>query len=338
MNGRLGHRPALDGLRGIAILLVIGIHAYSWPKDGLLGVDLFFLLSGFLITALLVEERSRNGRVSLAGFYARRARRLMPALLAFLLVFTTVAAVDRDGRAAVSSLLGLGFATNVALAWNLVPISQGTEHLWSLATEDQFYFLWPVLLFVALRGRRAYGAVLLLVVLAAMAFEAERATGANGEFGPDVRPIGLVIGCLVALAWTGRARSWLRLVAIALFPICTLLALRLILAPDGRGTITVFDLAAAFVLVGALEIRWFARLLSCRPLVWLGAISYSLYLWHLPILLWTGAEGRPVPATFAVVASVAVAALSYRLIEQPFRRRRSARIAPSFPAAAAELS
>jgi peptidoglycan/LPS O-acetylase OafA/YrhL len=113
---RLGYRPALDGLRGIAIALVIGIHAFGWPADGQLGVDLFFVLSGFLITTLLLEERAAHGRVSFRGFYERRARRLLPALAAMLAVF--LIASEFASSADMSALLGLGFTMNIAAAWN----------------------------------------------------------------------------------------------------------------------------------------------------------------------------------------------------------------------------
>src|SRR5258707_14914511 len=152
MSARLGYVPALDGLRGVAILLVLGRHAFTTPVGGGYGVDLFFVLSGFLITALLLEERDKTGQVSLNGFYRRRARRLFPALAVMLTAFIAIEIVkDRAAEGFRTTLWGAFYTTNIAQAWfpHLIgrpPVSV----LWSLAQEEQFYLLVPLALLLLL--------------------------------------------------------------------------------------------------------------------------------------------------------------------------------------------
>lgn len=158
----LGYRAALDGLRCVAILPVVGLHAFGWPRQGSLGVDVFFVLSGFLITSLLLAEREATGSVSLRRFYARRALRLLPALFAMLICFliATLISLSVQGNLDMAHLrrplLGvaaaLTYTANFAGAAGFHPAGLG--HLWSLAEEEQFYLLWPPLLFVLLRARK----------------------------------------------------------------------------------------------------------------------------------------------------------------------------------------
>src|SRR5436190_10898544 len=141
---RLGRRPALDGLRGIAIALVVGFHAFNWPRAGTLGVDLFFVLSGFLITTLLLEERNRTGKIDIAAFYTRRARRLLPALLVMLLPFLFLGLVSAAAGSFRRPLfVGLGaaatYTSNIVVMHDQSAVPAGLVHLWSLAAEEQFY-------------------------------------------------------------------------------------------------------------------------------------------------------------------------------------------------------
>ncbi|HET9720708.1 MAG TPA: acyltransferase, partial [Solirubrobacteraceae bacterium] len=156
---RLGRRPVLDGLRGVAVLLVIAEHT-GLLHNGFLGVDVFFVLSGFLITTLLLEEFQRAGRISLRGFYARRARRLVPALLVAVAAFLVIsAAADQSGFGddVLAAAAGVTYITNILMA--LTPTwLPAVGHLWSLGAEEQFYLLWPVVLIAAIRrsvSRRA---------------------------------------------------------------------------------------------------------------------------------------------------------------------------------------
>src|SRR4051812_42278396 len=145
---KLGHVPALDGLRGIAIAIVVGYHAFGFPLGGWLGVDLFFVLSGFLITTLLLEEHDRTGRVSLRAFYVRRARRLLPALGAVLALIAVVGPLYYSPGLLASIVASGLYAANIVRGFGQSDFLNATPaaHLWSLAQEEQFYVLWPIAL------------------------------------------------------------------------------------------------------------------------------------------------------------------------------------------------
>jgi peptidoglycan/LPS O-acetylase OafA/YrhL len=328
--------PALDGLRGLAILVVVTGHFTGRPPGGGgAGVGLFFVLSGFLITTLLIEERQMSGQIGLKAFYARRARRLFPALAVLLCVYLVVLGIrGRNGLETVA--LGGLYAGNFVQAF--VPgnpvMRSALGHLWSLAQEEQFYLVWPLLLifarrrlvpwlgfaFIALAGYRA-----LLV--------AHGASVIRLWFGPDTHSDWLVVGALLAAL---RIQGWLRvrepvpIIGFALFNVAVLTSYAQVrwqvLGPG-------YALGCAFLVAAAVTETQMASLLACRPLVALGRISYSLYLWHIPIFFAFGQ--RNVPAS--LVASLAAAWLSYRFVEQPFKRRRSARLpVVELPSAAAE--
>jgi peptidoglycan/LPS O-acetylase OafA/YrhL len=339
---RLGYRPALDGVRGLAITAVVAFHAFGWPTGGYLGVDLFFVLSGFLITTLLLEERRERGSASLLAFYKRRALRLLPALVVMLVAVLAVALIraavtgDADGlgRTFFVGAAGLGYATNFLLASsdNRLPV---LGHLWSLATEEQFYVLWPPLLLVVLRGRRGLslgvlGAALAVILYRQVELVRLGAPGHRLDFAPDTRGSSILIGCFVAVAAQGGVP--LRAVRLRSWPL--LLVGLLLLLDQGRrlfeGPLLLFGVAAGLVILRALEPSTLEhRLLTRRPLVELGRLSYSLYLWHVPVLVWLGVIGHGLPGQnglgrqlVGVALSLLAAVLSYRLVEQPFLRRK----------------
>lgn len=321
---RLGQVPALDGLRGVAILLVVAVHATGWPPGGHLGVDLFFVLSGFLITSLLLEERARTGRISLAGFYARRARRLLPALGLLLATFLVIDGLKGHDGLRTVGLAGLYFG-NVVQAFSVPnPLEHsGLEHLWTLAEEEQFYLLWPLLLPFVVRSRRAVrilaGVIALMVVWRfLLAFH-----GANhGRLynGPDTHADGLVAGAAVAFLYRERAElkvsGSIATVGIAVFGI----------ALFGRTATPLWDvfglpfaeIACVIVLVAALTIPEWGAVLSWRPLRWFGWISYSLYLWHYMLIWAFDWHLKPL----AAVLAIGIAYASTRWVEDPIRRRR----------------
>src|SRR4051794_30070266 len=175
---RLGYLPALDGVRGIAIALVVSFHAFGWPRSGTLGVDLFFVLSGFLITTLLLEEHRRSGRIRIRAFYARRAWRLLPALIALLVPFLLLAGAALLFRGAVPSslLLGIGaaltYTSNLVVASDISAVPAALVHLWSLAAEGQFYVVWPLMVLVVLRrgGFRLLGRTLVVLLAIAVVY------------------------------------------------------------------------------------------------------------------------------------------------------------------------
>jgi peptidoglycan/LPS O-acetylase OafA/YrhL len=322
---RLGYVPALDGLRGVAILAVIGLHYFNQPSGGMYGVDLFFVLSGFLITTLLLEEHDRTAGIALAAFYRRRAHRLLPGLLTVLAAYSALAMASPLAleRIAAGGLYGANFVMASGSKF-----LDGTPFVpfWSLAQEEQFYLLWPILLVLLLRRRAresriawALAGILIALVVYRAGLALGGASGTRLYYAPDTHADGLVIGCLLALLRRGGFRvsgplGWLGLTA--------LLVAFTVVSPTGS---FVFELApvsvaAALVTGAALEPGLLSRWLSFRPLVWLGVISYSLYLWHfffLSLFHWRAVDALPV--TFVV------ATLCYYKVERPLRKGFGAR-------------
>jgi peptidoglycan/LPS O-acetylase OafA/YrhL len=340
----LGYRPALDGVRAIAIALVVlhhtsaflvPSHAGSFFPGGFLGVDLFFVLSGFLITTLLLERRGRERR-PIATFYLRRALRLIPALVALLLANLLYALVNGGvGDALRSIAVVLAYATNWAELAG-VSISRYVTHLWSLSIEEQFYLIWPLLLYAALRRwpsqRRlvwlALGIALLAAVWRAALFQ-------SGDpwlriyIRTDARADALAIGAALALApwqqvavrFRPRARELAGVSALAVV-IAAAAALQPSAAVLYDGGFTVIALAAAVLIACVLEPdTQLYRVLASRPFVVLGRLSYSLYLWHFGIFqvvaertpAWSGAPRVAVALTLTLIAASA----SYLLVERP---------------------
>src|SRR4029079_6877201 len=227
----LRHHASLDSLRALAVLAVIAYHYNaSWARGGFLGVDLFFVLSGFLITTLLILERRRSGRIATGHFWARRARRLLPALMIVLVLVTliTVYAIDPWKRAGIR---GDGIASLFYVAnWRFVVAKQGyfelfsapspLRHMWSLAIEEQFYLVWPLVTLAALRAGRGSLRLLAIVCaggvaasIAAMAIEYRAGDPSRAYYGTDGRAHTILLGALLAIvlvAWTpsAAARRW----------------------------------------------------------------------------------------------------------------------------------
>ena len=327
---------ALDGVRGIAIAAVVGLHAFNWPSNGARGVDVFFVLSGFLITTLLLDEHATNGRVAFGAFYVRRARRLLPALVITIAAYlaVSVATAHRVGHAVVASLVAGSYTTNLVASSGHASLAGALTHTWSLSAEEQFYLVWPVLLFLVFLGRRHAAIRLLAIVIAAVTVEQSilaksGATGWRLTSGPDTRSVGLAMGCLAALCVPELARfprSARRTASLAVALSALLAGLGLFvhrIEPYRLGGLTVFCGAVAVLIVRAAHgTSLTARVLSLAPLVWLGRISYSLYLYHLPIFLALGVLSGAAVTTkvFAIGLSLTAAALSFRYVEQPFLR------------------
>jgi peptidoglycan/LPS O-acetylase OafA/YrhL len=300
-------------------------------RAGWIGVDIFFVLSGFLITTLLLQEFARNRRVSLARFYARRVLRLYPALLVVLAAVTCYALLGAPlsirspllAEAAWSSV----YLTN--LAW---PQDVFLGHTWTLALEEQFYLVWPPVLLLLLHARaRARILLAQLFALCVLITVAETA----GRFGPagilDQRPDALLVGCAGAIARFFRHRLWPTspLVVVvagtsgALFLTCA--GTFLGSGVSGVGSILV-ALAALAVISLAIEqpTALPSRILGLRPLVWIGRISYGLYLWHLPIFRWVAARDLTWPDPWIVLLKVSAtflaATASWLLVERHLLR------------------
>jgi len=348
-HARTTHLPGVDGIRALAVSAVVIYHLNSdWLPGGYLGVDVFFVVSGYLITRLLVAERGDTVEIGLQNFWVRRARRILPPLFPMLLVTIVGSAlIDR------SVLHNLRTEVVGALTYtsNWVQISQhhsyfasfdqpsSLQHLWSLAVEEQFYLVWPLVVAAALwwRGRRHLA---MLAGLGALA----SATAMAALYQPGVDPshlyystlthsAGLLVGAVLAIAWpatnapstpraikTGAALSVLGVVGIGI-------GFWLLDERGGapyQGGILAVSLASALLIVGAGHGRTTIGRLLAHPLVrWLGARSYGLYLWHWPVLV-LGARlfgHRSLLVVIAeVVISLLLAAASYRWIERPVQR------------------
>lgn len=336
---QLGRRPALDGLRGLAVLLVICDHAHLPLRAAWIGVDVFFVLSGFLITSLLLEEHARTGRIRRRGFYARRARRILPALAVLTcavvaVALTTHQLADRWPLWAQAAATW-AFAAN-AVAWLAgAPLGAFTP-TWSLACEEQFYLVWPLVLAAVLRRggspRRLLAGVLGAAAALAGAGWALSASGpgltAQVFFCPLGRGAELLAGCALAVGW--RHRLLPRALESGPAAAAGLLALGLLAwrAPLGtQGTYLAAAVCAALVLLGLLEGRpkRLAAAFTVRPLRYTGTVSYGLYLYNDAVsrLLHHNLPGRgwPVIAPLLLAGSFACAALSYRCVEARFLRR-----------------
>jgi peptidoglycan/LPS O-acetylase OafA/YrhL len=314
---RLGYHASLDGLRAIAVALVMGFH-FHVPGfgGGFIGVDVFFVLSGFLITRLLLDEHAATGTISLRRFYARRALRLLPALA--LLLAVTAPLVARAWTVAAASYLANWFLALNKLG--TAPLS----HTWSLAIEEQFYIVWPVLLLGLLHVRLSRDAIARIAIALAAAsclaqivgcIDPDAGTWIRLYHGTDTRADALLIGCAAALLSRGEprlstiaARGLLAAAAGTIGYVAVTADLR-DLDLYRHGELTLVAVASA-VVVTQLVARPL-RVLEWRPLVALGTISYGVYLWHHPIAY------LHVPVVAKVVLAVAAAATSYTLVERP---------------------
>jgi peptidoglycan/LPS O-acetylase OafA/YrhL len=354
----MGYQPGLDGIRALAIIGVLLYHAdLEWFPGGFLGVDVFFVLSGFLITTLILEEYERSGTVNFRRFYIRRAQRLLPALFFMLLAFGAIVAIFyRDaarafGTDAVSALF---YVTN----WWYIVADQSyfefigrpalLKHLWSLAVEEQFYLVWPAIAFVLMRWgkRRLVRRVAVILAVASTAWMAILAVNngyplmadpSRAYFGTDAHAMGLLIGAALATLWRpGRLPTTIPQASVRLLTGLGIAAIVGIIAFYGyvgwytpwlyRGGFLVLALvvalAIALVTHPALPLgRWLGK----QPMRYLGQRSYGIYLWHWPIFMITRPNlDVPIDGTLLFVVRIgltlAVAEVSYRLIEMPIRR------------------
>lgn len=352
---RIAFEPALEGLRGFALLGMLCFHSeFAWAVGGFLPIATFFTLSGYLITALFLAERQRTGRIRLAAFWARRFRRLMPAALLTLgamSVFAVwVATPDQVERLRAEVLWALGYAVNwhfilsdVAYR-NLFAAPSPVQHFWSLAIEEQFYFLFPLIVVAGLRlgsGSRArLGAGLAaLAVASVVASVWLTATGSSIDriyYGTDTRAAELLLGAVCACVLHGRELSsrgvrraieWIGVAAmlamVALWASVELEAAWLYVGGFAAYTF----LSVAVIAAGVQPSGPVRALLAARSIRWMGRVSYGAYLFHWPIYLWltparTGLEGA---ALFAlrVVVTFGLAGISYEYLEAPIRKRRA---------------
>jgi len=351
-----GYAPGLDGIRALAVLAVVLYHAgVPWLPGGFLGVDIFFVVSGYLVTTLLQRERDRLGHISLTRFWVRRVRRLVPALVVMLVAVCALALAFRQDLNAglrAQAFGAMGFVSN----WEQIAngnsyVEQATPalltHLWSLAVEEQFYLVWPIALAVLLqftRGRRQRvligGAVALTSAVLMVLLFVPGTDPTRVYVGTDTHGFSLILGACLGLARLpslidpaprtsgGRLRGpWAAAGPISLGVLVLLMTTLGDTATfTYRGGLVLTALAATvLVAVTARGGGALAPFLGCRPMRWLGRRSYSLYLWHWPMLVIAARINRGevpgwVAATVAVVISVLCAEVSWRLVEDPVRR------------------
>ena len=347
-GGRLRYQPGLDGLRGLALIAMLAFHD-SRLQGGFLGLSTFFTLSGFLITGLLLSEQGAAGRVSLRRFFARRARRLLPAALAGIAVAALVTAALHDGQTSLNfrfdALSSLGeianwrFIVSGRSYANLLATPSPLLHYWSLAVEEQFYLVLAPLIVALLalaRGRRTVLAGALAVLATASFADGwllVRHSVDRAYYGTDTRALEFLIGALVAVAMsrrrfvprTSRVVAALGVVAIAGLAWGTVIA-RVTDQGLFRGGLLAYAFGSAIVVLAACEpgpVRWFC---SLDPLRRLGQISYGVYIYHWPLFIWLNHARTglgPLALTGArMSATLALAIVSYVFIEQPIRRGR----------------
>jgi peptidoglycan/LPS O-acetylase OafA/YrhL len=357
----LGYLPGLDGLRAVSVLAVIAFHYYfigghtqGFAPGGFLGVEVFFVVSGYLITSLLLAERRETGGVSLKRFWIRRARRLLPALfvmLAVVVLYSLLFLPDAIDKLKADTLAALTYTSN----WWLVISHQSyaseagrpalLKHLWSLAIEEQFYLVWPPLLLLGLRriGRKRTLLTTVAVAFASSVWMAIVATGSINAayYSTTTRLSGLMLGSAMAFFFApyqirGRPGRGVRAALDAAgalgmlgllwcfghytFPITTHGDLSVF-----RGGFLLVDFATLFVIASVVHPRSdTGAILGCRPLRWIGVRSYGIYLWHYPIFCITRPDldvplhGWPL-ALLRLVLSFGAADLSYRYVETPIR-------------------
>jgi peptidoglycan/LPS O-acetylase OafA/YrhL len=341
---------SLDGVRGLAVLLVVGHHAYGSvvPQGGSLGVGLFFVLSGYLITRLLLIEHSRGGRIALGAFYARRFLRLYPALLIVLIMAPLLLWAANDERLAgyplTLAVVGL-YLTDFfqAMGFDFTYLS----HTWSLAVEEQFYIVWPFaligILWVAHHSQKLRALVPLVAAIAALsiAWRVFLLVSAGGDgadrvyFAPDSNSYLLLTGCLTGtLDWRRGERPYGRwvgvsgIISVIVLMVIAVAPLDLLGFDNNRALANLTSMS--LLVMGPFAVLYAAhgnsRLLSFRPLVWIGTISYGLYLWHALLLRveWVDGGLSGIWRIAAVLLAVVAAALSYRYVEKPilrFKRR-----------------
>ena len=339
---RLGYRPALDGVRGIAILAVLAVHTnhvFGWSllKGGSIGVDIFFVLSGFLITSILLEEWNATSNINLKHFYARRFLRLVPALVGLTIVLLLLSGLlfNAPEAAQTRSTIPIALLYLTDFFASLAPQTSlgALRHTWSLAIEEHFYLLWPPVLLFLLKSGLSRRGLLLLTTSLAVALCLHRAlifdvgiSPARTYYAFDTRADALLIGCAagIAVSW-GFVKSFNRLNALGItLIILTMIATDFASPIMHEGGFTILAATTALLLINLVsgQAGSFKRLMETKPLVWVGKISYGLYLWHYPMFKWVKYANAPWPVklTLALFATFAVASVSFYLIERPLLR------------------
>ncbi|MEY4584370.1 MAG: hypothetical protein RJB10_867 [Pseudomonadota bacterium] len=341
------YRPDIDGLRAIAVLSVVIFHAFpNALKAGFIGVDIFFVISGYLISSIIFENMDR-GSFSFAEFYGRRIKRIFPALILVLLsclIFGWFGLLgDEYKQLGKHMAAGAGFVSNFFLWQEVGYFNNAAEtkpllHLWSLAIEEQFYIVWPLIVWLTWKRKWLFLSIFISLGVASFAYNVYlvRIDPTATFYSPATRVWELLVGVLLAYFSTqskqnaSKAEIWqptqaVRQIASTLGML--LLAAGLYKIDKGRhfpGTWALFPVLGSFLLIFAGPMAWFNRfVLSNRLLVWIGLISFPLYLWHWPILSFIRIIESEAPAPFfrniALILSILLAWMTYYFVEKPIR-------------------
>jgi peptidoglycan/LPS O-acetylase OafA/YrhL len=353
VNQSVSARPHLPGLDGLRALAVIGVLAFHDDRltGGFLGVDLFFAVSGFLITTLLIDELQRTNTIDLIGFWGRRLRRLLPAVMVLLVVVVIFFRLFADTGQWIIARNDAPWAQFYVANWHQISSGAGYwdafaapsafEHLWSLAIEEQFYLVWPVLVIVAWRIGRARGLAALTSIGIVASFVAMLAIYSGGDptrvyMGTDTRSFSLLCGAFVALPpvrqfiTTGIQKF--RTIASGLTVVLVFVLGLMWFTVDGqsewlfRGGLFAHSIASALlaILVASSSSK-FSLVFSWQPLAYIGRLSYALYLWHWPVFIFCTSERLDVSGlaltAIRLAITFALSIASYFLIEQPIRHK-----------------
>ncbi|WP_371915741.1 acyltransferase family protein [Paenibacillus odorifer] len=346
--------PGIDGLRALSVLAVIAYHLnLNWAEGGLLGVGIFFVISGYLITDQIISQWERHRRLNLVDFWVRRARRLLPAMAVMLFVVAIWLLIIEPSRLFglkgdfMSSLFYFNnwwlIFHNVSYFESFGPPSP-IGHLWSLSIEGQFYILWPIVLIIVMKIARRRGKLIAWIMacaaVSALAMALIYVPGTDPSrvyYGTDTRLFALLIGAALAVAWPSQklndnvsepARRVLDIVG-GLGLILLLVLFNQVNEFDDllyRGGFLVISLIAAVVIaVLAHPASRLGSIVGCKPLRWIGLRSYSLYIWHFPVIILSSSnvsteESSMLRIIIQVAVSFLLAALSYKYVEEPIRR------------------
>ncbi|MDQ6697800.1 MAG: acyltransferase [Actinomycetota bacterium] len=353
-NGSLvnfGYQGSLDGLRALAVLAIIGYHFdFSWIPGAYLSVDLFFIVSGFLITSLLIFEWRRRDRIALRTFWSRRIRRLLPALLLTLVVVAIFSrreldpwswrGVRNDGLASLFYVANWRFIADKQGYFGVFAAPSPLRHMWTLAIEEQFYIVWPIVVMIAMRLGRGSLRVLagvcvvgIAASVAVMAYTYGPGDPLRAYYGTDARAHTILTGALLAIVlatWPPGAVAARRLAACGLGAFLVMLfAWHTATGTSPRyykGGSFAYALLCSLVIIAAMQPGLLRRALAFEPLAWIGRLSYGIYLFHWPIIVWLvptrvhidglALDGVRLGLTFALAIT------SFYLIELPIRERR----------------
>ena len=354
-GARLPYMPGVDGLRALAVATVFIFHAgATWLPGGFLGVDFFLVISGYLITSLLVAEYRSGGKLDLWRFWLRRVRRLIPALLlaiAGTLVAMLILHWEEVSRLKGAVLSAFPYVTNWYFIFADVPYIERFgrpnvfTHLWSLAVEEQFYLFWPLVLAVILLVFRLKPWVIGVVAVLGAAGSTWLAWHLYDPYalpwriyyGTDTRAVGLFVGIVGAIllppARLAPIRSWLGRFGMEIIGLAALAGVVWCMFTidefESRlyqgGMLMLAIPAIVLIIVTAHPDSWMGKFWGLPVLVWIGARSYGMYLWHWPVLMLTRSgddvsiSGAPL-VTIQIMLVVGISALSYRFVEQPIRR------------------